>query len=65
MTSCWSEGPEDRPSLTQIRTQLETMMEQDSTYWDLSTLEAERSTSYRTVPDMGASKSCNSDIDTD
>ena len=39
MSQCWSENPADRPTFTQIRERLETMMTQDNPYEDLNDLE--------------------------
>ena len=39
MNQCWRENPADRPTFTQIRERLETMMTQDNPYEDLEYLE--------------------------
>ena len=52
MTECWQENPEKRPTFTQLRESLETMMQKDNPYLDLTAVDESRA--YYNVPSFNS-----------
>ncbi|XP_078349309.1 uncharacterized protein LOC144634272 [Oculina patagonica] len=52
MIECWRESPEGRPNFTQIRERLETMMQKDNPYLDLSAVD--ETSEYYNVPSFNS-----------
>ena len=52
MTDCWKESPEARSTFTQIRERLETMMQKDNPYLDLTAVD--ETCAYYNVPSFNS-----------
>lgn len=65
MQDCWQEDPENRPNFTQLRESLETMMQQDNPYLDLTAVDESRTyynvPSFNSITEGSADDECDSD----
>lgn len=52
MTDCWKATPESRPTFTQIRESLETIMQKDNPYLDL--MAVDETCAYYNVPSFNS-----------
>lgn len=52
MTDCWKATPESRPTFTQIRESLETIMQKDNPYLDLTAVD--ETCAYYNVPSFNS-----------
>lgn len=62
MTDCWKQSPERRPTFTELRESLETMMQKDNPYLDLSAVD--ESKEYYNEPSFHSLTEESSDEDT-
>lgn len=67
MQDCWQENPENRPDFTTLRESLETMMQKDNPYLDLTAVDESRAyynvPSFNSVTEESADDECDSDVE--
>ncbi|XP_073248537.1 receptor-type tyrosine-protein kinase FLT3-like [Porites lutea] len=67
MQDCWQENPENRPDFTTLRESLETMMQKDNPYLDLTAVDESRAyynvPSFNSITEESADDECDSDVE--